>query len=715
MALNKHPNRLILPSRNKTAPEPAVLKFALEWHRFGAGIVPLDVKSKKPARGYSSKKLLASAADIRRYFTANPKANYGITTGSKSGIIVLDVDGKQGKASLRALTEESGPLPKTTTVETGRGTHYYFKCDGTVIKNSAGKLGSGLDMRGDGGYVVGPGSRHPNGHVYKYRSKLSLSKAPLATIPGWLVTKAIAAKLKPKPENLSPPTIDGTFVPEGGRNNYLASYAGGLVGRGISGDDLRTLVMVENQRACNPPLDGEEVEKIIASISRYPSNPAVTDPGEELANEVLAAYYAGGAHLLNASDDRLWAYDGKRWFLLPKQVLRRNILQQSRTRQRARTPTASVLRQVEDILKAQVATSEDLLRFNASPRPVINCRNGEVWIKKDGSRELRPHSATSYLRHYIDVDYEPKAKARLYRRTVREIFAKAPDRDEVVRFWHELMGYIIQPDRRLPIIAILKGGGSNGKTQLANTLSRLLGEDLVCAMRVEDLNRSQFSTASLLGKFLVLDDDVKAGIRLPDGDLKRISEQKMITGERKFGEPFSFTVRTVPMLLCNNPPSLADLSHGMQRRLMVLPFDRQFSEDEIDRTRFPKIWKRELSGILNLALDGLQRVVRRGWKIDLPRSVADAKQAWMREANPLPDFIAERCEKKGKCSAAKLYSAYSTWSQKVGMTMTMQQRSFKRNLEHLGFRAVHGRDGSEVRGLSLKFDTDAAPRANHWV
>jgi hypothetical protein len=131
------------------------------------------------------------------------------------------------------------------------------------------------------------------------------------------------------------------------------------------------------------------------------------------------------------------------------------------------------------------------------------------------------------------------------------------------------MGYVIQPRRNIPIIVVLRGGGDNGKTVLVRTLIRLLGDQLVRAQRVEDLDKNRFAMGSLFGKLLFVDDDVRAGVRLPDGTLKTISEAKEVTGELKFKQPFNFVVRTVPMMLCNNVPSLADLSQGMLRRLNI--------------------------------------------------------------------------------------------------------------------------------------------------
>jgi putative DNA primase/helicase len=155
----------------------------------------------------------------------------------------------------------------------------------------------------------------------------------------------------------------------------------------------------------------------------------------------------------------------------------------------------------------------------------------------------------------------------------------------MVRHWNELFGYLIQARREIPAVVILKGGGDNGKTVLMKTVIKLMGENLVSAQRVENLD-NQFAMGNLSGKLLLLDDYVKAGIRLPDGQLKKISEAKTVTGEYKHGPQFNFTVRSLPMLLCNNVPSLADVSLGMRRRLKVIPFDRTFSEQEKDDELF---------------------------------------------------------------------------------------------------------------------------------
>ncbi len=316
--------------------------------------------------------------------------------------------------------------------------------------------------------------------------------------------------------------------------------------------------------------------------------------------------------------------------------------------------------------------------------------------------QAKPHSAKSYLRHCLSIEYQPDAACPLYDRAIREIFAKAPDTAALTDLCHEIMGYALQPDRRTAIVVICKGGGSNGKTALIQTLIRLMGQELVTAMPVGDLDNHKFIIGSLLGKLLFVDDDVKNGTRLPDGQLKRLSEEKTVTGEHKFGPPFTFTVRTLPILLCNNAPTLSDLSHGMQRRLLVIPFDRTFKGSEVDRDLFPKIWAEELPGVLNHALAGLRRLVDRGWSFEPPQSAHAAKEAWLIEANPVPAFVAAQCERQGSCWMSELYPAYTSWASANGITKPQQQGNFKKNLEHQGFEVVHGNKGDKVRGLSLK-------------
>jgi putative DNA primase/helicase len=104
---------------------------------------------------------------IQAWWCKWPNANIGIATGGISGIIVVDIDGSEALTRLRELESSYGSLPKTLTAKTARGWHLYFKHPHSelVIPCTAR---DGIDIRGDGGYVVAPPSVHRNGHIYQW-------------------------------------------------------------------------------------------------------------------------------------------------------------------------------------------------------------------------------------------------------------------------------------------------------------------------------------------------------------------------------------------------------------------------------------------------------------------------------------------------------------------------------------------------------------------
>jgi hypothetical protein len=95
---------------------------------------------------------------VAGWWKAWPNANIGILTGAASGIVVLDLDPRNGgDETLQRFITEHGPLPKTVTVATGGGGfHFYFAHPGGRIASC--ELGPGLELKADGGFVIGPPS-----------------------------------------------------------------------------------------------------------------------------------------------------------------------------------------------------------------------------------------------------------------------------------------------------------------------------------------------------------------------------------------------------------------------------------------------------------------------------------------------------------------------------------------------------------------------------
>lgn len=143
---------------------------------------------KHPRTDHGLKEATTDQAQIRAWWDKWPAANVGIRTGATSGLFVVDVDaGKNGAESLAALETEHGSLPDTLTVGTsGGGFHLYFEHPGQKVPNhNTGKrLGPGVDVRGDGGYVVAPPSLHRSGERYSV-----LRDFPIGKAPSWVVDR----------------------------------------------------------------------------------------------------------------------------------------------------------------------------------------------------------------------------------------------------------------------------------------------------------------------------------------------------------------------------------------------------------------------------------------------------------------------------------------------------------------------------------------------
>lgn len=682
------------------------VKYARRWLSVGAAIVPLQRRTKVPAKGFSSRAPIVEKAALIAYFHENPDANFGVCCGGPAGLLVVDIDVKNnvdGKATLARLEAQHGALPATVTILTpSGGRHLYFQTTDPRARNSASTIGPGIDVRADGGYAVGPGCRLASaGKSYRYLRGHNLSDIDIAIAPTWLL-----GLMGAKPMETAAPEQQqegGDTISEGQRNVTLTSFAGRMHSIGTLRAVTMAATKAQNAAVCRPPLDEAEVETIVNSVTGYSAGASdAGDIGAHLAQGIVDQHFAGGAHLIYAQDGQFWAYNGRLWAPVGVDVIRQHALLLWKQLPKPKPSADTAMRQALSVLSAQVAVADDRLRFSGEPLPVINCANGELWIDPLGTLELRPHQAASYLRTGINVAYDPAATCPRFIKTVSENFAKARNAGSLTSFLFEFIGYVLQPSRQIPTIAIFQGPGRNGKSAIAETITRLLGAELVAAKRIKDLNNSRFSTAELLGKHLLIDDDVQAGLRLPDGDLKRLSEAKLLTGEQKYGRAFQFTARAVPLMLCNGQLSLADLSEGMRRRLLVVPFSRILSEDEIDHDLFPAIWATELPGILNMAMAGWKRVVERGHKFDVPNDVSRKTKDWVRQSNPVPDFVATCCVNEGKETVKTLYAAYGEFCRANGVTLTQQAGQFRRNLELLNFTVKKMNRGATVIGLSLK-------------
>jgi hypothetical protein len=162
--------------------------------------------AKHPYAMRAKRGLLDATTDLRqveKWWCAGTPYNIGLRTGRESGIVVIDVDPRHGgDDTLTSLEERYGCLPETRRHITGSlGQHIFFRHPGLAIRNNVAKLGAGLDVRGDGGYVVAPPSRHISGERY---AAVTDDDVELAAMPAWLLGMLNCETDHPKAATMPP-------------------------------------------------------------------------------------------------------------------------------------------------------------------------------------------------------------------------------------------------------------------------------------------------------------------------------------------------------------------------------------------------------------------------------------------------------------------------------------------------------------------------------
>lgn len=183
---------------------------------------------KHPVGGWSDTNRDNALDRFKDWYVRHPGTNIGIRTGVISGIVVLDIDvkpGQQGLESIAALIEKYGPLPETLEAETGSGgVHLFFRAPKDPVPSSAGSVGAGLDVRGEGGQVVAAPSKHKSGGAYFWVNW----GTPLAEVPDWL----LLLMNKKKSVGTTAPSDNSTAFAKQRLDHHYAMIRGASEGEG---------------------------------------------------------------------------------------------------------------------------------------------------------------------------------------------------------------------------------------------------------------------------------------------------------------------------------------------------------------------------------------------------------------------------------------------------------------------------------------------------
>ena len=268
-----------------------MVEAALAYAANGIAVFPVVANEKRPLTANGFHNASVDMDVINGWFRKSTDVNIGMATGIVNGILVVDVDiknGKDGEASLSELETLYGLLPETRKHKTpSGGYHLLFGIGSEAVGSSRDAIGVGLDIRADGGYVVAPPSVVDGGRYEVVNPDVSVADAP-----EWLI------RLAREKKGASPVVKEEqVVVSEGQRNDHIFKFALNCKRQGNELDQAIMKAMTENDK-CVPPLPVGEVIKTVSSAYRYESS--YLPPEIEELNQKHAFVSVGGkSRILN--------------------------------------------------------------------------------------------------------------------------------------------------------------------------------------------------------------------------------------------------------------------------------------------------------------------------------------------------------------------------------------------------------------------------------
>jgi len=689
----------------------ALLTAALAYARRGWPVLPLHTPNgqssscrkpycphvgKHPRTLQGVKDATTDAVTIQTWWTKWPDANIGVATGSVSGVVVVDVDPRHGGLeTLQHLEEQHGALPTGPVVHSGGdGYHYYFLAPDFRVRSKSG-LADGIDVRGDGTYIVAPPSRHASGKIYQFADGLRPDLVSLPRLPDWL-RNLIAA---PSQEN-GHSKEKHAHIREGSRNSHLTSLAGIMRQRGMGEDAMFAALKIENQKRCAPPLPDTEVAGIAASVARYPAGPTIiTNVGivKRLADQIMLmecfAQDPGG---------KLYRFSGGVYKLDGSAHVKRSV--------------KALLENWNLSAKWSSARSEEVVEYirvdapNLWERPPMNLVNVKNGLLDVEARRLIGHSPEHLSSVQLPVAYDSEARCVEWENFVEEVFP----RDAQDLAW-QIVAWLMRPDVSLQKAILLLGEGSNGKSTYLTAVSAFLGRSNVSAVSLHKLESDRFSVARLLGKLANICPDLPSSHLVGTSTFKALTGGDAVLAEYKYKDTFEFVPFVRLVFSANHAPRSGDSTQAFFRRWLVVPFTRTFEgSEEIPRPEMDARLAKphELSGVLNKALLGLKQMQESKGLIESP-SMRAAGDEFRKATDPLAVWLESWTIEKTDVFVTKkdLRSAYNSKAEAAGqppMTETgfgLALRRLRPNLKEAQ-RAVGGKKEWVWLGLGLRSPED---------
>jgi putative DNA primase/helicase len=691
-----------------------VLQAALTLASLGWYVFPLAERSKEPLKGTSGfKDATLDPAIIHAWFDANPTLNLGVAVG-QSGLVVIDVDPDHGgnESWLDLKMKHGQGIKDTICSQTGGGgEHFIYAAPLDMeIRNNAGALGEGIDVRAVGGYIVVPPSLHPDGGEYIWAYNSSPEERQAIVLPPSLAELMGKKVAKPPTAALA----NGGFV-EGTRNASMFTIASALRGRGLGEEELRVVMQQKNSTECNPPLPEDEVEKIVRSAMRYSDNFALTDKG----NAERTLYMLNGT-LFHSPELGWFAWSGKVWEKVDKYVIQGHVnraifsmkaaianeadddKRDALTKWQHQSEMGGHIQAAVSILPALDGVSKRVSSFDQDQWK-LNVNNGVIDLC---TGKLLPHDKDYIMTKIAPIDYCPDETSPVWDKFLED--ATGGDQ-ELIKFLQRSVGYSLTGSTREERLFFVHGPAATGKSTFLEAIKGVLGDyartaDFESFLKRDSVGAPRDDLAELAGARLVSSIEVAEGKALAEGLVKQMTGGDPIRARLLYRDGFTYRPQLKLWLVANDAPAVSDRDDAMWRRILRMPFDKVVPPEKRDPEvkEFLRDPERGGRAILAWAVRGCLEWQKLG--LDVPKSVILATEAYRSDNDPLRDFVSDECvlgRENMYATRAELRYTYDTWCKDNGTRYPLNNRKFNDRIRSLPGVKETMAHGGERRWLGI--------------
>jgi putative DNA primase/helicase len=295
--------------------------------------------------------------------------------------------------------------------------------------------------------------------------------------------------------------------------------------------------------------------------------------------------------------------------------------------------------------------------------------------------EILEHNKDYRLTRYLPLKYDEQAKCPQIEKFISDI----SEVKEMEKTLYELIGYCLINKYDIQKAFMLVGNGANGKSTFISLLRNFLGQDNVRGIELVDLVKDKWYKAELYNKLANLAADLPTTMLRDTSLFKSLTGGDLIEAQKKNRDPFNFVNTCKLIFSCNELPATLDESDAYYRRWIIFNFNKQFLGKNADKNLLEKLTtENELSGLLNKALEGLQRlIINKEFTMQNNEEDIKAKrEEYIKKSDSVKSFSEFECERDidSEIEKEEFYDAYKLYCTKIGV-VAKQTNIFYRNIK----------------------------------